>query len=166
MVLPVPLSPANRTEMPKPAGALGGEAPALVHLEPLAHLGGDLAQGGLLVLGQDQIVPAGGGLDALGEPIHPQALESPARLPKRRLGVRWKTRLAPESGAHPLDILGAEAKLGGHALQGGTEPGGAAVQGLLPEPELVLASRLVDPQPQVRAGRARVAGATRPGSGP
>ena len=84
IVLPVPLAPANSALMPKPAHAFRGEAPALVHRRALPNVRRDFAQNLPLRLRQHEIVPGGGGLDALCQAIQTLARLNAAGIPKRR----------------------------------------------------------------------------------
>ena len=63
------------------AGALSGEAPAVVHREAVPHVSGDLAQCCLLRPGQHQIVPVRRGFDALREVVESVAYRGAAGLP-------------------------------------------------------------------------------------
>ncbi len=67
--------------MPRPRARPGGEAPGVVDGGPMADVLGDPADGLDLGAGQDQVVPAGGRLDPLGQVVQVGATEGPADIP-------------------------------------------------------------------------------------
>ena len=70
IVLPVPLSPANRALMPGRGSAFVGKAPLVVHLAALAHLGRDLAKQPVCSARQHDVLKARPRLDPLRQGIH------------------------------------------------------------------------------------------------
>ena len=61
IVLPVPLTPAKRTLMPKPRCALRGKTPTVIHYWALANVRRNLPQDLFLGFGQNQIIPLAAG---------------------------------------------------------------------------------------------------------
>ena len=139
----MPLAPAKSALMPESARALAGEAPRLVDLGSVPDMNHDLAQNLFGILGKDQIVPACGGLDSLGEGVESRSRLGPARVPQMfgedtgRFGVAlegWRVELRTGHGLPCSGIYGrrAQTELRDQRLDLAVQIGEMRLQGALP----------------------------------
>ncbi|MFO0889868.1 MAG: hypothetical protein U0790_12095 [Isosphaeraceae bacterium] len=102
----------------------------MVDPRALPDMDGDLPEQVDLRRGEHQVVPGCGGLDPLGQPVHPGPGEVPAGVPEPVFQDRAVAGadVVLDQGLDAPDALGVQAELGGEAVE-------QAVQPLGPRPE-------------------------------
>ena len=125
------------------AGIARAEPPALQHGDAVAHVGGDLAQGAGLCLGQHQTVPVRFRLDAAGQLLQRPAGVSAADLPGGAAEVTGGGIPQGEGGGDRTDRRGVQFELVGDGVEGAVH-----VSGERPDAVGPLQSLGTAPQPE------------------